>query len=367
MRKIFPFILLSFFVISGCAPTRRYIRPVESPVYNEAVMINNTEYLPLLRFSNYYELDWGWDLVAQRIKLEKGKKNVILRTGSSLALVNGAERDLGCPVEYINGTAYIPLTSASYLTEKVFRLEEKRAAPIGKHRIKIVVIDPGHGGKDPGAVSRYGTREKNIVLDVSKRLKKYLEASGLKVYLTRNRDVFISLRKRPAFAERKKADLFISVHANAASGRRGRAARGFEVFYLSDATNDTARAHAAAENASLKYEEAVTDNKGSHKDPTLCDLILSENRKESKDLAKYMASVTAEKLSMRKRGAKGARFAVLKGASMPAVLVEVGFLTNKSEESRLKQSSFREKIAKAIAQSILVYKNEYERKDGFSQ
>jgi len=367
MRKIFAFILLSYLLITGCAPTHRYVRPVESPVYREAVIINNTEYLPLIRYCNYYGLNWSWDLVSQRIKLEKKRKEVILRPGSTLALINGRERDLGRPVEYINGTAYIPLTSASYLAENVFRLEEKPAAPLGKHRIKTVVIDPGHGGKDPGAVSRYGTREKDIVLDVSKRLKKYLEANGLKVYLTRERDVFISLYKRPAFAKKKKADLFVSIHANAAAGRRGRKASGFEVFYLSEATDDTARALAVAENASLKYEEAVVDDKGSYKDPTLCDLILSENRRESKELARYMARVSSDKLRMKDRGAKAARFAVLKGASMPAVLVEVGFLTNRSEESRLKQSAFRDKIAGAIAQSILVYKNEYERTDGFSR
>ena len=364
MRKGIAIIIVSCLAMSGCVRTGQYVRPQGPPIYTEAVSIHNTEYLPLIRFCNYYDLNWNWDLVSQRIKIEKGNQVVALRPDSKAVLINGKEYSLVKPLEYIDGTAYIPVDSAAYLAENVFGVEEKYAPAVGRHRINTVVIDPGHGGKDPGAVSRYGTKEKNIVLDVSKRLKKYLEAKGLKVYLTRDRDVFISLYKRPAFAKKKKADLFVSIHANAAKKSW---AKGFEVFYLSEATDDTARALAAAENASLKYEEVMVDDKGSYKDPTLCDLVLSENRTESKELAKDMARVTANKLGMKARGAKAARFAVLKGASMPAVLVEIGFLTNRSEESRLKQSSFRDRIANAIAQSILVYKNEYERTDGFSR
>lgn len=367
MKKIIVLTLTIGLLFSGCTYHHEIVRLPEAPLYNQTVMFNNVQYLPLLKFCDYYDLDWNWDLVAQRIEVKRGDNLLVLRPDSDIALLNNKPLRLDYPIEYKNGAAYIPAKTAAFLTKDIFGLKEK-PIPVKKwHEIRTIVIDPGHGGKDPGAISRYGTREKDIVLDVSKRLKKYLERSGLRVYLTRERDVFIPLNKRPAFANNKSADLFISVHANAF--RRSRV-RGFEVFHLSEATDDNARAAAAAENASLKFEEGTTTQKSGgsiSRDPTLWDMTLTENRRQSKELAYYICNIAADKLSLKNRGVKGARFAVLKGAQMPAVLVEVGFLTNRREESKLKSSSFRERIASAISRSILGYKREYDRTNGFSQ
>ncbi|MFH1380904.1 MAG: N-acetylmuramoyl-L-alanine amidase, partial [Candidatus Omnitrophota bacterium] len=199
---------------------------------------------------------------------------------------------------------------------------------------------------------------------VSKRIKRDLENQGIKVYLTREKDVFIPLGDRPAFAKKKNADLFVSVHANAA---RQSQIKGFEVFYLSEATDDNARALAAAENESLKFEEISPDVEGNSNNPTLWDLVLSENRRQSKELAYYICNTTSDRLCMKKRGVKGARFAVLKGASMPAVLIEVGFLSNSREESKLKTESFRAELADAVSRSIRQYKEQYENTNGFSR
>jgi len=366
MRKISVLLLLLTLALGGCAYHQDFVRMPEDPLYNQTVMFNDVGYIPLLRFCDYYDLDYSWDLASQRIELKKGQKSVVLRPDSSFALADGTAITLDHPVKYKDGSAYIPARSAAFLTREIFELEMPALPEKKRRRIKTVVIDPGHGGKDPGAISRYGTREKDIALDISRRLKKHLEKEGLTVYLTRQKDVFIPLYRRARIAESKNADLFISVHANASRYSR---AKGFEVYYLSETTDDNARALEAAENASLEFEEeAANGGKNNlHLNPTACDLILSENRRQSKQLAYYMCNITSDELGMKKRGVKKARFVVLKGAMMPAVLVEVGFLTNRREESKLKRTSFRERIAGAISRSIEAYKREYERTDGFSR
>jgi len=363
IKKIAGLIISTTLLFSGCTYHHGFVRVPDAPIYSRATLFNNVRYVPLLRFSNYYSLDLDWDLVSQRIELRKNGKSVVLRPNSNFILVDGQAITLEHPVEYTNGAPYIPVGAAAFISEEIFKLPAKPVPAVKWHTIKTVVIDPGHGGKDPGAIGRYGTKEKDVVLDISRRLKKRLEKRGIKVYLTRDKDVFIPLHKRAKIAESKKANLFISVHANASRYRR---AKGFEVYYLSEATDDNARALAAAENASLEFEES---NISREKSPmtTIWDLKLTENRRQSKELAYYICNITSDSLGMRNRGVKGARFAVLKGAMMPAVLIEAGFLTNRREESQLKRTSFRDRIADAISRSIAVYKGEYERTNGFSE
>lgn len=363
MRKIASLIIAAVLLLSGCTYHYELVRVPDVPIYSEATLFNNVRYIPILRFCDYYDLDWNWDLVSQRIELRKNETSVVLRPNSNFILVNGQAIAQDYPVEYRDGSAYIPVESAAFISEEIFELPAKPVPAVKWHAIKTVVIDPGHGGKDPGAVGRYGTKEKDVVLDISKRLKKQLEERGLDVYLTRDKDIFIPLYKRAKIAESKNADLFISVHANASRYRR---AKGFEVYYLSEATDDNARALAAAENASLEFEENSISREKSAM-ATVWDLKLTENRRQSKELAYYICNITSDSLGMRNRGVKGAGFAVLKDAIMPAVLVETGFLTNRWEESKLKQTSFRDKIASAISRSIEAYKGEYERTNGFSQ
>jgi len=362
-RKIASLIITAILLFSGCTYQHEFVRVPDAPIYSQATAFNNVQYIPLLRFSNYYNLDLNWDLVSQRIELQKGETSIVMRPNSNFILVNGQAITLQYPVEYRGGSAYIPVESAAFISEKIFKLPEKPVFSPGCYAIRTVVIDPGHGGKDPGAIGRYGTREKEVVLDISKRLKKRLEAEGIRVYLTRDKDVFVPLYERAKIAKNKDADLFISVHANASRHRR---ASGFEVYYLSEATDDNARALAAAENASLEFEESdISEEKSSM--TTVWDMTLTENRRQSKDLAYYICNITSDSLGMHNRGVKGARFAVLRGAIMPAVLIEAGFLTNRREESNLKQTSFRDKIASAVSRSIVKYKKEYERTDGFSR
>lgn len=365
IRRYTALFLVAAFLLSGCAYHADILKLPEEPLYNQTVMFNNVQYLPLLRFCSYYNLDWDWDLVSQKIKLEKGEDTVILRPDSRLALLNDKPIKLEHLVAYKEGAAYISAESAAFLAKEIFA-PEKRAVLVPKYYgIKTIVIDPGHGGKDFGAVGKYKIREKDIVLDVAKELKKHLKKSGLDIILTREKDVFVSLNDRAKFANDKGADLFISVHANASRYSR---VGGLEVFYLSEATDDKARAMAAAENESLKFENGeVVKIEDLSTVTTVWDLRLKDNRRESKGLAYYICNTTSDRMSVKKRGVKGANFAVLRGARMPAVLVEVGFLTNTKEASKLKKSSYREQIAEAIAQSILAYRREYEENNGFSR
>ena len=181
-KRILIVITLALFLTS-CAYHHEIVRTPDIPLYNQTVMLNNIQYIPLLKYCEYYNLDWDWDLVSQKIKIKKNQNTMVLRPNSEYALFNNRTVALDYPVEYKNGAAYIPITTAVFMSKEVFDLKDKPVLPIKGHRIRTVVLDPGHGGKDPGAISRYGTREKDIVLDVARRLKRDLERNGLEVFI----------------------------------------------------------------------------------------------------------------------------------------------------------------------------------------
>ena len=242
----------------------------------------------------------------------------------------------------------------SSLTHKSIPQKESLNNPID-----LIVIDPGHGGEDSGAVGKNGLLEKEVTLDVAKRLKNLLrEEKELKVILTRETDVLIPLEERTKIANQEGADLFISIHTNAS---RKRSAQGCETFFLSSAKNDEARAVAALENSSIRFEH--TENSSKNPDDLnfiLMDLVQSEFLSESSDLAVMIQNQLKSKLSIPSRGINQAGFVVLNQAYMPAVLIETAFISNKKEESLLKTSSFRQQIAQAVCQSIKEFKKKYE-------
>lgn len=221
--------------------------------------------------------------------------------------------------------------------------------------ISRIVIDPGHGGHDPGTPTA-GSTEARIVLDVALRLEKLLKADGLDVVLTRRTDVFIPLEERTAIANREGADLFLSIHAN--SGRDPKA-RGVEVYYLSFASNPEAEAVAAREN--------VTSTGGMHNLPSIVRAIALNNKlDESRDLAQMVQGALTSRLAqanagMRSRGVKKAPFVVLIGAQMPSVLAEIGFITNKPEVALLKTPAYRQKIAESLQAAVVQYQRALKR------
>jgi N-acetylmuramoyl-L-alanine amidase len=215
--------------------------------------------------------------------------------------------------------------------------------------IKRVVIDPGHGGKDNGAMYR-GLKEKNITLDISKRVAvKLRKLLGCEVLLTRNHDVYLALEERTAFANTKDADIFVSIHVNAAASHR---LKGVETYFLNLASDEESMRVAARENA-------TTTRSISDLQVILNDLMLNSKINESNRLARQVHKNTLHRAGQNNRvrdlKVKQAPFYVLIGAQMPSVLVEVGFLTNPGEHRLLSKSSYRNALARGIAEGIVSY------------
>ncbi|TCK61718.1 N-acetylmuramoyl-L-alanine amidase [Seleniivibrio woodruffii] len=216
-------------------------------------------------------------------------------------------------------------------------------------KIRSIVIDPGHGGKDPGA-SYYGVKEKDVVLDIGKELYAQLKEAypNIDVYMTRNTDVFIPLEERTAFANRKKADLFVSIHINAAPNK---SARGVETYVLNVTNDKRALAVAALENQTT--QKSMSDLQG-----ILKDLMMNSKLEESLQLASYVQKNLHANLYTDSRynlGVKQAPFYVLVGAMMPSILVEAGFVSNQDEADNLTKESYRKEIAKGVFQGITSY------------
>lgn len=219
---------------------------------------------------------------------------------------------------------------------------------------RTIMIDPGHGGKDPGAHG-HGVQEKDINLKFAKILAKKLKRAGFNVLYTRKTDKFIPLEERTAMANVNKADMFISVHCNAHKSSR---IHGLETYTLNLARNRNAVRVAARENA-------VSPKRISDLQVILTDLMLNSKMKESRDLAtdihKNSLTRLRKRWSVRDQGVREAPFYVLMGAKMPSVLVELGYLTNRTEAARLKSDKYLSTIADGIVQGVLQYKKEIER------
>ncbi|MFQ5893541.1 MAG: N-acetylmuramoyl-L-alanine amidase, partial [Nitrospinota bacterium] len=220
----------------------------------------------------------------------------------------------------------------------------------GPQPIRTVVLDPGHGGKDPGAVGRRGLTEKEVNLDIAKRLARLLQSTRVRVILTRDRDVFVALEERTAIANINNADLFISIHANA-SPHRG--AKGVETYYL-NATEDERILRFAAQENNIPVAEMTVLEK------ILLDLDATDNATRSIPLANAIQTTMVQSLKRRYRGvnnlgAKPGPFYVLVGAKMPAVLIETSFISNYKEERRLRDTSYRQRIAHAIFGGVQQY------------
>ncbi|TDT70505.1 N-acetylmuramoyl-L-alanine amidase [Hypnocyclicus thermotrophus] len=227
-------------------------------------------------------------------------------------------------------------------TRIVFNLQKDSDKP-------IIVIDPGHGGRDPGAINgKY--KEKDLVLSVSKYLKDILK-NDFKIIMTRSTDKFISLNERSAIANRHNANLLISIHANASPSKT---ARGFEVFYYSKNQSEYAKQLAQFENSvEEKFGGNITAT-----DLIVNDILYRQNQERSAFLANQLIDYYPKQLNMIKRGSHGANLAVLRGTNAPSILIELGFITNNSEASKM----FRRENQKKMAQSIAKIVKEYFKK-----
>jgi N-acetylmuramoyl-L-alanine amidase len=217
--------------------------------------------------------------------------------------------------------------------------------------IQKIVIDPGHGGKDPGTIGKSGTMEKVIVLDICKRLKDLLDKyESLEVIMTRETDIYVPVENRTVIANQKQADLFISVHANSNPSKKR---SGIETFYLNFSRDPSVIETAALENA--------TSTKNLSEMRSILEKIAKNSKiLESKELADNIQKNLVETLhkqygDVKDLGYKGGPFWVLIGVDTPSILVEVSYLSNAKEETRLKDSKYRQNIAQGIYEGIKAY------------
>ena len=245
----------------------------------------------------------------------------------------------------------------------------RKVTPLPRQQVRktnkrIVVIDPGHGGVDPGAIGVTGTYEKLVTLSASKSLKRVLEETGrYEVILTRGRDVFLRLRDRFNIAHRKKACLFLSIHADSS---RKHSVRGVSVYTLSDKASDSeAGALAARENKADIIAGIDLSDHAADVSAILVDLTQRATNNDSSRFAEILVEAfKKEKINIVKNSHRSAGFAVLKSPRVPSLLIELGFLSNRREEKLLRSSSHQERLARAILHASDRYFERYECEEG---
>lgn len=260
---------------------------------------------------------------------------------------------------------HIPLPTTKYmaLPAKRYKKEEEKkskwvsSAKKYSHKNELIVIDAGHGGHDPGAVGG-GKKEKNIVLQIAKRLERHLKKSGHPVYMTRRSDRFLKLHQRTKIADKKKAKVFISIHANAVGKKsRRHKVHGVETFFLQKTRDAKSQRIAARENKSVLKGTSIL-SKNIILDSVLSGPKIVQSNKLAIDVqAGIMKKLRSRYHGVRDGGVRHAPFWVLVGASRPSILVEVGYMSNPKERKRLSTSAYQELIAKGIAEGVDRYLN----------
>jgi len=214
---------------------------------------------------------------------------------------------------------------------------------------KIIVIDPGHGGKDAGAVGYKKYREKVVVLQTSKKLRDILVKRGYTVYMTRNGDQFIKLRKRTKFANKKKADLFLSIHANSVPKRNRKKAKGIEVYFLSTKRSQRAENTLKAENSDISKMDKRSMSTALH---LMSREKIFASNKLAIDLQQNMLSSLSKRYKVKDGGVRSGPFWVLVGAEMPAVLIEIGFISHPEEAKQMVNHRYQKTQAIGIANGV---------------
>jgi len=346
-----------------------------------------------------------WLPASQKVRLRVGEGQIVVTPGACVVAVGRSSVRLPDPPRWVHGAVHVPVRGFLPLVEPFApgriktvlssesrvlsskpesvtrdsgpfdsaqgRLRTQDSGKGGAERevwkIHTVIIDPGHGGKDQGAVGPTGLEEKEVALKVALHLKAMIEQRlRIRAVLTRSSDEFVSLGRRARVALENDGRMFISLHCNAAN-RRGRGAGGTEVYFLSEARTEEAREVARRENAALAFEENGASG-GANGNPVLRDIFegMSSDQylKESQDLAAEIRGAVARAGGMLKdRGVKQAGFYVMKGtqARMPSVLVEMAFISSPREERLLRTEAFQKQLAGAILEGVRDFKAKAER------
>lgn len=323
-----------------------------------------------------------YDALSGKVRLQSPDKEnptiVVIAPGMEIAMVDGERILLPARVSLSASGMKAPLTLLKIIQERIAAKREAAARkekiepppPPEKKELKKVVIDPGHGGKFPGATG-WGQVEANINLAIALKLKNFLESAGIKVVMTRQSDTYLAeelsedLDARVNLANREQPDIFVSIHTNAS---RDKSATGFEVF-LAPVDEDVDRRVAKAVREDSAGQERFQMS-GSLPPQFAFDfqrLFLEEYYRQSRQLASDIVGAMAPNLPEPNRGVKEEGFRVIKWTRCPAVLVEVGFITNRETAQKLSRSQYRASIAEAIAQGILNFKKRFDRTEGFTK
>ncbi len=355
--------------------------------------VKGIQYLSIYEILTVLKPDHSFNFITRRGRIFNRSRQVTYRIGYPLVMINGKKlrakgpviQDLGEPLvpletgkEMIRGlypdavlqlrktSLIISFGSSAGKTVNIRRTAGKTTAVRGKDRIGFIVIDPGHGGKDPGAVGKGGVREKGITLGISGEIYTILKRrlKDVKIVLTRGSDRFIELSERTEIGNRhlnmRGNGIFLSIHVNASISPK---ISGYETYFLSqNASNEDARNTAALENNVIVLEKRSKSKKYGDIDYIEAMMITTQIQKESSLLANSIqAGMSGNVKNFKSRGVRKADFFVLRGALMPAVLVEVGFITNRRELRFLKRASHRQKIALGISKGIVNFINKYNR------
>lgn len=343
---------------AGCAGPRSAAIATVAPT-----RIGGLDYLPLQSLCQRTQAACQWDRRAQTVTVQLGALQMAGKENSPSVTINGIPQRLAGPIVVYRGVLMVPRVLEDWLSKIGLQPAIPPAAAAGANVIRRVILDPGHGGHDPGATGPTGVREKEVVLDLARRLRDHLAARGVEVLMTRADDTFVSLGGRTRLAAEQQADLFLSIHANASRNKR---VHGVEAYYLREAQDGSGWAWSAAAQAAPPMEGRALDQNRTLK-AILWDLAHAEHRREAVELGMRFCRTLREQLQLRSRGVRGARFHVLRTATMPAVLLEIGYLSNPEEERRLADPAFREAMAGALADGALHYLHQYAQSNGFAR
>jgi len=353
--------LLLFFAFA--LPPASFAKSLKAPggaLHIESRKFGNTEFIPLDIVAESYNLAMKWNPESRKLELRNNYITFDFLAGSRFVVVDKKDgRLMDTSIVFSKGRPYVP---SSFLTKTVKPYNKRlvKSRPSGSRNkktggAKLVVIDPGHGGKDWGAKGSYGLIEKELVLDVSRRVRDILIRKGIKVRMTRNSDVYVPHIQRADVANDNDADIFVSIHANAVTKNK-RSVSGSETYYLSKAQNASASATERLENSSMKEDVKKGWSFLSYR---LKRFFLKKHfkttRAESIKLAKDIQNKLKRTAVGKNRGIRPANFLVLRSVYCPSCLVEMGFVTNPVDASYLKKSSYRQRIANAIAEGIINY------------
>lgn len=352
------------------------------------IEINGKSYILLDEMITAFSIEHSFDPVFQKGRLYYKSHYMVYKTGYSCSIIDNSIAGSEHPIIRWNGGVYLPVDLAVTLLESFYNKEvqhikkrliiakdeheeikkpEKKNIPSKREKIGFIILDAGHGGKDPGAVGKGGVKEKTITLQLSKKveaiLKKRLENTKIKA--TRSSDRFIELAERAEIANRElKKDtngIFISIHVNASISSR---ISGFETYFLSqNPTNEEARKTAALEN-NVVILENLGSGKKKYEDVDYIEALMmtTQIQKESSLLAdSVQKKIDMNIKEFKSRGVHKADFFVLRGALMPAVLVEVGFITHQKEIKLLKTDEYQDKLAEGIVDGVVDFINQYNK------